>query len=285
MTGALGWLLDPYGYSFMQRALLASALVGVVGPLVGVWVVLGRLSYVGDAMGHATLAGVAVAYLAGASIVLGALGAGIVMAVAMALLARHPRLRSDAIVGIAEVALFALGILLISRSTSISVDLTHFLFGSVTTVSERDLLVDALLTGSAVIVVVALFGDLRAATFDASHSRLVGVPVAGLQFLLLILIAIAVVISLSSVGLLMSIAMLVVPAAAARLWASTLVRMTLLAVGLGVVSGVVGLTVAFHLGSAPGATIALTTIAALVLSVALTLPRRVRPPLEHAWER
>jgi ABC-type Mn2+/Zn2+ transport system permease subunit len=251
----LSWLTDPYSFEFMQRALGAALLVGVLSPLVGTWVVLGRLSYLGDAMGHASLSGVAVAYLAGWSIVVGALGAGLVMAALMAVLARNPRLRSDAIIGIVEVALFAVGVIIISRADSISVDLTHF-----------------------------LFGDLRAAAFDPLHAGLVGVRVSALRLVQFAALAIAVVVSLQSVGLLMSIAMLIVPAAAARLWSTTLLQMTLLACATGVTSAVVGLTLAYHLASAPGATIALTAVGILAVSAALTMPRRATLPAGHAGE-
>jgi ABC-type Mn2+/Zn2+ transport system permease subunit len=280
----LSSLTDPYSFEFMQRALGAALLVGVLSPLVGTWVVLGRLSYLGDAMGHASLSGVAVAYLAGWSIVVGALGAGLVMAALMAVLARNPRLRSDAIIGIVEVALFAVGVIIISRADSISVDLTHFLFGSITTVSDGDLRINAALTLVALGGVVLLFGDLRAAAFDPLHAGLVGVRVSALRLVQFAALAIAVVVSLQSVGLLMSIAMLIVPAAAARLWSTTLLQMTLLACATGVTSAVVGLTLAYHLASAPGATIALTAVGILAVSAALTMPRRATLPAGHAGE-
>lgn len=263
---------------------MAALLVGVLSPLVGVWVVLGRLSYLGDAMGHASLSGVAVAYLAGWSIVIGALGAGLVMAALMTLLARHPRLRGDAIIGIVEVALFATGIVIISRADSISVDLSHYLFGSITTVSNGDLTINGALTLIALAGVVVLFRDLRSAAFDPLHAGLVGVRVAALRLAQFAALAIAVVVSLQSVGLLMSIAMLIVPAAAARLWSTTLLRMTLLACAMGIGSAVVGLTLAFHLASAPGATIALTAVGVLAVSAALTMPRRARVPAGHAGD-
>lgn len=276
------WLADPYSYEFMQRALVAALLVGVLSPLVGTWVVLGRLSYLGDAMGHASLAGVAVAYLAGWSIVVGALGAGLVMAGLMALLARHPRLRSDSIIGIVEVALFAIGVIIISRSHSISIDLTHYLFGSITTVSDHDLRVNLGLTLIALVGIGLLFGDLRAATFDPLHARLIGIRVGALGLVQFAALAIAVVVSLQSVGLLMSIAMLIVPAAAARLWTTTLFQMTLVACAFGVGSALVGLTLAYHLASAPGATIALCAVAVLGVSALATMPRRTRAPSAHA---
>lgn len=276
------WLADPYAFDFMRRALVAAILVGVLSPLVGTWVVLGRLSYLGDAMGHASLSGVALAYLAGWSIAAGALAAGLAMAILMTLLARHPRLRGDAIIGIAQVTLFSVGVIIISRADAISVDLGHYLFGSITTVSDDDLRLNAILVLLAIAGIALSFGDLRAATFDPLHAGLVGVRVSALRLAQLVALAIAVVVSLQSVGLLMSIAMLIVPAAAARMWTSTLLQMSLVACALGLTSAVVGLTLAYHLASAPGATIALTAVGVLVASALLTAPRRARAAAAHS---
>ncbi len=269
----MDWLTDPYAYDFMRRALLAALLVGAVTPLVGCWIVLRRLAYLSDAMSHGTLAGVATAYLLGVGITLGALAAGLAMAGAMALLAAHPRLREDAIIGIVEVALFAAGVLVVGASGSVTLDLSHLLFGSINAVSRADLLVDAALGAVAVAVLAWLFHDLRAATFDPLHAALVGVPVAGLRYALNALLAITVVLCLQTVGLLMTVAMVVVPAATARLWTTTVAPMALLAALIGVVCAVAGLTLSFHLGTAPGATIALAAVAVFAGSFVATLRR------------
>jgi ABC-type Mn2+/Zn2+ transport system permease subunit len=274
VADALAWLSDPYATGFMQRALAAALVIGAVAPLVGVWIVLRRLAYLADAMGHATLGGVAVAYLAGWPLTVGAVAAGACMAGLMGVLASHPRLREDAIVGIVEVALFAAGVLVISGSASVRVDLTHILFGSITTVTAGELALDMALGLTACAVLAALFDPLRAASFDPLHARLVGVRVGPLHTILLVLLAISVVLALQTVGLLMSIALFVIPAAAARLWTRTLAAMSALAVLFGTLSTTIGLTAAYHAGTAPGATIALTTVALLALSFLATRPRR-----------
>ena len=279
----LHWLTDPYAYDFMRRALLASLIVGSVAPLVGTWIVLRRLAYLGDAMSHATVGGVAVAYLAGISITVGAIGAGLAMAALMGLLASHPRLREDAIIGAVEAALFAVGIVIISSRHDIGIDLSHLLFGSITTVNDADLVRDASLGGASVVVLCLLFRDLRAATFDPQHAALVGIRVGPLRYALYALLAVTVVLGLQSVGLLMSVALYVIPPAAARLWCTTAGRMAALAAAFGVVSALGGLTISYHADSAPGATIALCAVAILAVSVAVTLPRRVgrRPVAAH----
>ncbi len=269
----LHWLTDPYQSDFMRNAAAVAVLIGVLAPTIGVWVVLRRLSYLGDAMSHATLAGVAGAYLLGISITLGALAAGVVMGVLVTQLERTRRIGQDAAIGVAESLLFALGIVLISRSDRIGVDLTHYLFGQIITVTHHDLVVNAALTVGALLVVAFLFDDLRAVTFDAAHARQVGIRVDAVHLALMTLISVTVVVSLDTVGLLLSIAMIVTPAAAARLVTNRARTMTLLAVGIGVSSALLGLTLAYHLSTPPGPTIALCTIAWFaVIAIVARLP-------------
>jgi manganese/iron transport system permease protein len=164
--GVVDWFVDPYGSAFMQRAAMAAVMVGVLAPAVGVWVVLRRQAYLGDAMSHGTLAGVAAAYLLGISITVGALAAGLVMGLIVTALEHDRRIGSDAAIGVAETLLFSVGVLLISRSDRIGVDLTHFLFGQIVTVNDADLVRTAVLSAVAVGAIAVSFGDLRAVTFD-----------------------------------------------------------------------------------------------------------------------
>lgn len=277
----LDWLIDPYSYAFMQRALLAALLVGALAPAVGVWIVLRRMAYLGDAMSHATLGGVALAYLAGISLVLGALGAGLVMAALMALLSSHPRLREDAVIGVAQVALFALGLLVIANSDTGAIDLSHLLLGSVTTVSPADLRLDLALGGIAALVLAARFDDLRTATLDAEHAATVGIHIGRLRTVLLCVLAVVVVLALQTVGLLLSVALLVIPAATARLWTTTALAMSALAVAFGITTTTLGLTLSWHASTPPGATIALLAVAGLGVSAAATSPRRSVAPAAH----
>lgn len=281
MPEVASWLVEPYQYGFMRRALIAALIVGCVTPVVGVWVVLRRLSYVGDAMAHSTLGGVAIAYLAGVSVIFGALAAGVVMASILALLAVHPRLKEDSTIGIAETALFALGVLLISTRRDVAVDLQHFLFGSIATVTTADIIVNLIL-GILVLGTVAIFfTDLRMASYDPIQARLVGIRVSALRHLLMVLVAVTVVIALQTVGLLMTIAVLIVPAAAARLVTDTALKMTVVAVLFGLTSSTLGLTASYHLASSPGATIAVTSVVILAICFLATLPRRARAPVGH----
>lgn len=272
----IDWFTEPYQFQFMRNAAWTALMVGLLSPAVGVWIVLRRLSYMGDAMSHATLAGVAAAYLLGVSITIGALAAGLVMGALIAVLGTHRRLGQDAIIGIVETGLFAIGVILITRSDSIGVDLSHFLFGQVTTVTRGELLVNALMVVTALAVLVVTFGDLRMTTFDALHARQVGVRVGAFGVVVLVLLSVTIVVSLRTVGLLMSIAMLIVPAATARMMTNRVTTMTAVAMVVGVVAALGGLTLSYHLNSAPGATIALVAVVICLATFTTTVPRRVK---------
>jgi ABC-type Mn2+/Zn2+ transport system permease subunit len=269
------WLTDPYQSQFMRHALVMAVLVGVLSPTVGVWVVLRRLTYMGDAMSHASLSGVAAAYLLGASITAGALAAGVVMGLSIALLSGHRRLFQDSIIGIVETGLFALGIILITSSDRIGIDLSHYLFGQITTVTDADIMTNAFLAFVAIGAIALLFDDLRMATFDPAHAAQAGVKVAQLRFVLLVALSITVVVSLQTVGTLMSVAMLIIPAATARMLTDRTLTMTAAAVAFGLMAAVGGLTLSYHLAAAPGATIALTAVAICLATWVATLPRSV----------
>lgn len=268
------WLTDPFRFEFMQRALVATVVIGVVAPVVGVWVVLRRMANLGDAMAHGTLAGVAIAYAAGIGVLVGALGAGLVIAAALLWFSASRRLGQETVVAIVGTALFALGVVVISRLDT-GVELTHLLFGRVLTVTWGDVVLALALGAAAVSTVAVLFGELRLATFDHVQAEQVGVRVEAVQGVLVVLLAVVVVVSLRVVGTVMSVTMLVTPAATARLTTRTLRSMTLVAAMLGVVEGVGGLILSYHLGSAPGATIGLVAAAVFAGVYAVTLPRRM----------
>ncbi|MDO9175863.1 MAG: metal ABC transporter permease [Actinomycetota bacterium] len=268
------WLLDPFRAEFMQRAFVAAIIIGVVAPVVGTWVVLRRMANLGDAMSHGTLAGVGLAYAAGVNVLFGAMGAGLLIAALLLVFSSNRRLGQETVITVLGTAFFALGVVVISRLDT-GVELTHFLFGRVLTVQWSDIWLNLALGGVAVLVVLLLFGELRLATFDHVQAEQVGVRVELVQAVLVLLLAVVVVISLRAVGTIMAVTMLVTPAATARLLAHNLRQMTVLGVVFGVSEGVVGLILAYHLSSAPGATIGLVAAGVFAVVFALTLPRRM----------
>jgi ABC-type Mn2+/Zn2+ transport system permease subunit len=270
----VSWLTDPFQLEAMQRALLATVITGIVAPVVGTWVILRRMANLGDAMAHGTLAGVGLAYAAGVNILLGAIGAGLVIAVLLLALSTNRRLGQETVIAVLGTAFFGLGVVVISRLDT-GVELSHFLFGRVLTVTWGDIWLNLALGGVSVITVLVLFGELRLATFDHVQAEQVGVKVELVQAVLVILLAVVVVISLRTVGTVMSITMLVTPAATARLLSRTLRQMTLLGVVFGVGEGVAGLTLSYHLDSASGATIGLVAAVVFGLVFVVTLPKRM----------
>jgi len=268
------WLTDPFHAEFMQRAFIAAIIIGVVAPVVGTWVVLRRMANLGDAMSHGTLAGVGIAYAAGINVLIGAMGAGLIIAVLLLLFSSNRRLGQETVITVLGTAFFALGVVVISRLDT-GVELSHFLFGRVLTVQWSDIWLNLGRGTSAVLVVAALFGDLRLATFDHVQAEQVGVRVELVQSVLVLLLAIVVVISLRTVGTVMTITLLVTPPATARLLARNLRQMTMWGVAFGVGEAVVGLMLSYHLSSAPGATIGLVAAAAFAVVFGVTLPRRM----------
>jgi len=270
----MSWLLDPFRAEFMQRALVATLVIGVVAPVVGTWVVLRRMANLGDAMAHGTLAGVGIAYALGIDVLFGAVGAGLLLATLLVTFSGNRRLGQETVVTVLGTAFFGLGVVVISRLDT-GVELTHFLFGRVLTVGWGDIWLNIALGGAAVAVVLALFGELRLATFDHVQAEQVGVRVELVQAVLVVLLAVVVVISLRAVGTVMSVTLLVTPAATSRLFARSLRQMTVWAVVFGVTEGTVGLVLSYHLEAAPGATIGLTAAAVFAVVFAATLPRRM----------
>lgn len=269
------WLTDPFQTEFMQRAFLAAIIIGVVAPVVGTWVVLRRMANLGDAMSHGTLAGVGIAYAAGFNILIGAIGVGILMAALLLTFSSNRRIGQETIITVLGTAFFAIGVVMITRLDT-GVELNHFLFGRLLTVTWGDIWLNLALGGVAVAVVASLFGELRLATFDHIQAEQVGVRVEFVQAIVVLLLSIVVVVSLRAVGTVMSVTLLVTPAATARLLARTLKQMTFIGVAIGVSVGMIGLIISYHLGSAPGATIGLVAAAAFCTVFAITLPRRNR---------
>jgi ABC-type Mn2+/Zn2+ transport system permease subunit len=274
MSGALwAWFVEPFTQEFMQRALLATLALCVAAPVAGVWTLCRRLVYLADAMSHALLAGVAVAAIIGGSLLIGGVLAALTMALAVALLTGRGRIQEDGAIGVAGQALFAVGVIGVSYQQDPRA-LSHVLFGNPLTVTWSEVVVDGVLAASVVAGFLLLGPLLLATTFDASHARTVGVRVGLVDAGLLVGLALVVVVGLVSVGVLMAVTLIVAPAIVGRLMAQTLGRVMLWAVATGLVAGVVGLLVAYHLGVPAGPSIALTAITAVLAAAVVSAPRR-----------
>jgi len=267
------WLLQPLTYPFMVRGLMASLLVGTICAILGTYVVLKGMAFFGDALAHAILPGVAVAYLAGWPLFAGALVTGIVVAVSIGALTRRGHLKEDTAIGILFSGAFALGIALLTTVEAYSVDLTHFLFGNVLGVSATDLWLTGGLAGVVLLLVVALYKEFLVMAFDPVLAQVLRLPTTFLHYLLLVMLAATVVVALQTVGVALMVAMLVTPAATAHLFTRRLPTMMGLAAVFGSFSAVSGLYLSFYVNVASGPAVVLVCTGLFLLALLLS-PRR-----------
>jgi manganese/iron transport system permease protein len=281
----IDFFLAPLEYEFFVRALVASALVGVACAVVGAFVVLKGMSFVGDAVSHSAFPGVVLAYLLGLPIILGGAVAAIGTALGIGALTRKSGLRADAVIGVLFAGMFALGVALFSSIPNYVGDLFHFLFGDVLGISFADLISLTVLASLLLLIVWVLWKELLFATFDPLGAGAAGLPVRRLDDLLLILIAVTIVVSLQAVGIVLVVAMITTPAATAQLLVKRFGQMIALAAVIGVASSIVGLYVSYALDIASGASIVLTeTVAFLVALLFASLRSRLRAARAVAQE-
>lgn len=260
------FLLAPLAYSFMQRGMLAALMVGVLCAVLGCYVVLRSMAFLGDAMAHAVLPGVAIAYLLGGNLLFGALAAALVVALAIGFFSRKGAIKEDTAIGILFTAALALGIALISSIRTYAVDLSHILFGNVLGVSETDLWLTAAI-GTAILVVTLLaYKPFLLISFDPVLAATLRVPVEFFRSLMLVLLAFTIVISIQSVGVGLVAAMLVTPGATAYLLTRRLPSMMAISAVVGAISSIVGLYVSYYLNIASGSAIVLMATLCFLLA-------------------
>lgn len=251
------WLTAPLAYEFMQRGLMASTMVGILCAVVGCYVVLRSMAFLGDAMAHAILPGIAVAYLIKGNLIIGALVAAIAVALGIGLFTRQGTIKEDTAIGILFAAALSLGVLLISTIKTYAVDLTHILFGNVLGVSETDVWLTAGLSVIVLATIVLLFKEFLVISFDPVLAATIRLPAERLRNLMLVLIALTIVVSLQTVGVGLVSAMLVTPGATAYLLTRRLPTMMVIAAFVGAFSSVVGLYISFYVNVASGAAVVL----------------------------
>ena len=251
-------ITDPLQFSFFVRALLAAILVGILCPVLGTFVVLRGMAFLGDALAHIILPGVVVAFLIGVPVIFGALVMGVLTAIGIGAISERASLREDSTIGVIFAGSFALGIAMLSATDGYAVDLTHFLFGNLLGVSRFDLGIMAFISLLVIAVIIAFFKELQAISFDRTLARTLRLPVRVFDYGLLVLIALTIVVALEAVGVSLMLAMLVTPAATATFFTNRLQPMMLLSAVIGVVSGIVGLYASFYLNIASGPAVVLT---------------------------
>jgi len=271
----MNWLIEPLQYSFMLRALAASIVVGTLCAVMGTYVVLRGMAFLGDALAHAILPGIAIAYLLGGNLLLGALAAALVIAVGIGFFSRQGIVKEDTAIGILFAAALSLGIALISSIRTYAVDLSHILFGNVLGVSASDLWMTGGLGLLILATVFVLFKPFLVVSFDPVLAATMRLPTNLLRMIMLILLALTVVVSLQTVGVGLAAAMLVTPAATAYLLTRRLVPMMATSALLGAMSSVVGLYASYYINVVSGAAIVLTATLFFLLAFLLGPRQRI----------
>ncbi|MFI5720529.1 zinc ABC transporter permease AztB [Nocardia sp. NPDC051750] len=269
----MDWLIDPFEVSFVQRALVGGLLVSCLCALAGTWVVVRGMAFLGEAMAHGMLPGVAAAALLGGNLLFGALISASAMAAGVSVLSRNRRLSTDTGIGLLFVGMLATGVILISRSQSFAVDLTGFLFGDVLATRPRDLVFLLAALAVALVITVAGHRAFVALSFDPRTAQTLGLHPRGAQIALLGLLTLAIAASFHIVGTLLVLGLLVAPPAAATYFTHRIPRIMVLAAAIGALSTVLGLLVSWHAGTAAGATIAAIAVA---IFFAAALVARIR---------
>jgi ABC-type Mn2+/Zn2+ transport system permease subunit len=257
MAEIFTWLTEPFQYAFMLRGLGAALIVGVVCPVLGAYVVLRGMAFFGDALAHIVLPGVVIAFLLDLPMALGALVVGLLAALAINAISQRTDIREDAAIGVVFAGAFALGVALISTQRGYALDLAHILFGNLLGVTTSDLWLMGGLSAVVLLVILSFYKEFLVLSFDPVLATTLRLPVKFLGNLLMMLLAVAIVISLKAVGVALVLAMLVTPASTAYLMTQRLPTMMLLAAAIGAISSLLGLYLSFYVDMASGAAIVL----------------------------
>ena len=258
-------LLDPFAFAFMQRGLIASLIVGIICSLIGCFVVIRSMAFLGDAMAHAILPGIAIAYILGSSLISGALIAAVVIALGIGFLSKQAKIKEDTAIGILFTAALAVGIAIMSTIRTFAIDLTHILFGNILGISSKDVIFVAAMGGAILILLIIFFKEFMIISFDPVFAFTQKIPVNFFNNFLLILLSLTIVISIQIVGVVLVTAMLVTPGAAAYLISKRLKYMMFISAGFGILSSVAGLYLSYYANIASGSAIVLSATAIFLI--------------------
>lgn len=247
-------------YDFLQSALLTAIMVGIMSGIIGSFIILRGMSLMGDAISHAVLPGVAVAYMLGINVLVGASVFGILAALLIGFVAAHSKVKTDTAIGVVFSAFYALGFILISMAES-ATNLHHILFGNILAVSNRDILTTAVVLGIVILFVTIFYKELLITSFDETFAATYGLKVQLIHYSLMLVLTLVTVSALQTVGIILVVAMLITPAATAFLWTNRLSLMLILSAAFGVVSATVGLYLSYTFNWASGPAIVLVAAA------------------------
>ena len=265
-------IVEPFQYGFMVRALIVSVLVGVMCPVLGAYVITRGRAFMGDALAHSVLPAMVVAFLLGISPFFAAVPAGIVIAVLMGGVARRTGISEDTSIGIIFAGMFALGLVMLSTSNNITVNIEDLLLGQVLGVSQTDVFVSLTLAGLVIAGLYAFHRQLVYTTFDPVGATVIGIRTGLIEYILLGLLALVIVIGIQAAGIVLVMAMLITPAAAAYLIAKRFTGVMVIGALIGAISAVAGLYLSYHADLPSGPSMAL--VATGIFALAALMKRR-----------
>ena len=270
------WLIDPLSQPFMQRVLVGSALAVMTASLIGTWIVLRGLSFMGDALAHGVTPGIALAFALGFNLTLGAVAAAGAMALGINLVHRKARLREDTGIGLLFVGMLALGVIIMSRLPSFSSSLSTILFGDTLGIRREDILVQAVAASVTLLLSVIFYRAFLVLSFNEEKAEMLGLRPGLAHFVMLSLLTLAIVTSFRTVGTLLVFALVVAPPATASLVVRRVPTMMVSAVAFGFLAVVSGLLISWHADTAAGATMAAVSVAIFFVVLALRETRGKR---------
>lgn len=277
MSALYDLIAVPLSYGFMQRALIAAIMVGAVCSVLSCYLVLKGWSLMGDAISHAVLPGIVLAFVLGLPLAVGAFAAGLGCAVATGYLKENSRIKEDTVMGIVFSGMFGFGLVLFTKVET-DQHLNHILFGNLLGVTARDLIEIGIIAGFTLLAVLLKRRDFLLYCFDPQHARVIGLPVRALHYGLLVLLSLTIVAAIKAVGIILVVAMLIAPGAIAYLLSHRFDRMLLIAASVAIGSSIVGTLVSFHIDGATGPCIVLIQAAVFVLAFLLA-------PVDGLWRR
>lgn len=252
-------------YEFLQKALITSIMVGIICGIIGSFIIMRGMALMGDAISHAVLPGVAISYMLGINYFYGAVLFGVITAISIGVVNQNSRIKNDSAIGIVFTAFFALGVILISKAQT-ATDLTQILFGNVLSVRTSDMMMTSIVGIIILLVVILFYKELLVSTFDETMAAAYGLPTKWIHYGIMVLLTMATVASLQTVGVVLVVAMLITPAATAYLLTNRYWMMIILAAFFGSISSIIGLFISFNHNLSSGAVIVLAATTIFILA-------------------
>ncbi|PIE44664.1 MAG: iron ABC transporter permease [Gammaproteobacteria bacterium] len=281
MDTLYAWFIYPFSFEFMQTALYAAVVIGVVCAILSCFLVLKGWSLMGDAVAHAVLPGIAVAEIIGFAHPIGAVISGFICAIATGFICENSRLKEDTVMGIVFSGMFAAGILMISQIQT-DKHLMHIIKGNLLGISQTEFNQIVIISALVIIIMALKWKDFMLYCFDMAHARVVGLPVRGLHYALLTLLALTIVAAIQAVGVIMVVSLLVAPGITAFVLTKSFSRMMMIAIAVSVTASVSGTLISFHLDASPAASIVLVqsfifTLVLMLRNIARTIISNSKP--------